>query len=431
MSRTVPFTVLEEAVYNIEQTFTPWNIQLELETSERLDTDRLDSAVRTACAVHPLARARKRPASTLDTDYVWEIPDDPDAPSVTERTDGTPVSAARSQFYAEPFDLEGEPPFRLLVFRGEGAGDRLCLSVSHTPADGIGTLRLLRTICRAYRGEVPADGIPLAVSRQLVDEIRPSALSDRVQLLGAATSHLGKLFDRPSRLASDSTAEQSGWGFVHRQLDETLFERVIENRSAGTSVNDVLLTAAHLTVDAWNGNHGDSADKISLLMPVNLRPEEWFYDVFGMYTLFESIVTRPTHRDDPRAAVEEVRAQTTAIKREQRAAALLESLSLVPCVTPVGIKRRSPELLGGPGENLVDTVMLSNLGRIPELAGIGEAEPTVWFSPPSWQLTPVSVGVVTAGGTMQFVFRYMYSVLDDAAAVEFAECFERQLRRLV
>ncbi|WP_336326193.1 hypothetical protein [Halovenus sp. HT40] len=434
MSRTVPFTVLEEAVYNIEQTFTPWNIQLELETSEPISIDRLESAVRTACAIHPLARAQKCPASTLDTDYVWEIPDVPDAGSITERTDSSSVSAARSEFYAESFDLEEEPPFRVLVLRGKGIddGDRLCLSVSHTPADGVATLRLLRTICRAYRGEKPAaEGIPLAESRQLVEEIRPSGLSDRVQLLGAATSHLGKLLDRPSRLASDSTTGQSGWGFVHRQLDETLFESVVENRPADTSINDMLLTAVHLAVDIWNSDHGDPAGKISLLMPVNLRPEEWFYDVFGMYALFESIVTRPTHRDDPQSAVEAVRSQTTTIKQEQRAAALLESLNLVPNVTPVGIKRRSPELLRGPGESLVDTVMLSNLGRVPELSGIGEAEPTLWFSPPSWQPTPVSIGVVTAGGTMQIVFRHMYTALDDAAAIEFADCFERQLRRLV
>lgn len=433
MSCTVPFTVLEEAVYNIEQTFTPWNIQLELETSKRLDSDRLDSAVRTACAVHPLARAHKCPASTLDTDYIWEIPDTPDVQSITVRNDSPSVSTARSEFYAESFDLERELPFRVLVLRGEGTddGDRLCLSVSHTPADGVGTLRLLQTICRAYRGEKPGEGISLAESRQLVDEIRPSGLSDRVQLLGVATSHLGKLLDRPSRLASDSTAAQSGWGFVHRQLDETLFESVVENRPADTSINDVLLTAVHLAVDSWNSDHGAPADKISLLMPVNLRPEEWFYDVFGMYALFESIVTRPTHREDPQAAVEEVRSQTTAIKREERATALLESLSLVPDVTPVGIKRRSPELLRGPGENLIDTVMLSNLGRVPEFAGIGEAKPTVWFSPPSWQPTPVSIGVVTAGGTMQIVFRHMYSVLDDAAASNFAEYFEQQLRRLV
>jgi NRPS condensation-like uncharacterized protein len=252
-----------------------------------------------------------------------------------------------------------------------------------------------------------------------------------VQLLGTATNQLTKLLGRPSRLATDTATERSGWGFVHRTLDGELFERLLENRPADASVNDVLLAATHLTVEAWNSDHGEPANKISLLMPVNLRPEEWFYDVFGMYALFESVVTRPRQRVGPQAAIQTVRGQTEAIKRTDRAAAVLESLSLVPDVTPVGLKRRSPELLRGPGEGLVDTIMLSNLGRIPEMAGIGSAEPTLWFSPPSWQPTPLSIGVVTAGETTSITFRHMLTAVDEPAATEFADCFERQLRRLV
>ncbi|MXR50782.1 hypothetical protein GRX03_04070 [Halovenus sp. WSH3] len=165
-------------------------------------------------------------------------------------------------------------------------------------------------------------------------------------------------------------------------------------------------------------------------MPVNLRPPEWFYERFGMYTLFESITTRSRHRENPETAVEHVAEQTASVRREGSAAGFLESLNLVPALTPVGVKRRSPELLRGPGEGLVDTVMLSNLGRVPEFEGTGAAA-TLWFSPPSWKPTPVSIGVVTVGDEMSLVLRHMRDCLDDDAACRFASLFETQLRRVV
>ncbi|MXR50783.1 hypothetical protein GRX03_04075 [Halovenus sp. WSH3] len=253
MPRTVPFTVLEEAVYNLEQTFTPWNIQLELETSEVIDTERLESSVRTACDRHPLARARKRPASALDTDYIWELPGEVDAVPITECEGDTGITDARRTFYGEPFDLSEAPPFRVLVVRGGGAdgGDRLCLATSHVPADGVGAVRFLRTVCQAYRGQVQTErSVSFGESRALIEESRASGPAERVSLLSAATSHLGKLFDRPARVAADTTPGKSGWGFVHRTVEEGLFESLLANRPEDVSVNDLLVAAAHLTVAA-------------------------------------------------------------------------------------------------------------------------------------------------------------------------------------
>lgn len=423
--------MLEEAVYNIEQTFTPWNIQLELETSVELDIERLERAVETAANTHPLARARKRPAATFDTEYVWEIPDETDTRPVGEKPQGVDIHHARTEFHTRPIELTEESPFRVLVVRGAGreGGDLLCLSVSHVPADGVGTLRLLRSISRAYLGETPAaDPVSLDDSRAVFDQIRPSLFRKRAKLLGAASSHLRKLIDPPSRLASATDTDRSGWGFVHRTLDEDLTERLIQDRAEGVSVNDILLSAVHLAVDHWNRDHGSPAGKISLLMPVNLRPDEWFYDVVGMYALFESIVTRAEHRVDPAATVEQVTEQTRAIKEADRAAAFLESMDLVPDITPVGVKRRSPELLRGPGHGLVDTLLLSNLGRVPEpFPSLGDGTPALWFSPPCWQPTPVSIGVVTVGGRVHLVFRHMFRVLDRDAAASFADLFLEQL----
>lgn len=160
-------------------------------------------------------------------------------------------------------------------------------------------------------------------------------------------------------------------------------------------------------------------------MPVNLRPEAWRYDVVGMYALFESVTTEPSHRRDPTTTVERVAEQTAERKRPDRAAAFLESLELIPSGTPADLKRRLPALLRGPGRGLLDTAMLSNLGRIPEpLPGLDGEEPAaVWFSPPAWRATPLGVGVATVGGTIRLAFRYLRTTFDADAAAAFASLY--------
>ena len=437
MTRTVPFTPLEEAVFHLERTSVPWNVHLEVETGARLDLERLRAAAATACGTHPLARARRRPHDGWDSRYVWELADEVDRDAIPVRAveveDRADVRSVRTAFYGEPFDLtDGPPPFRLLVVRGAGVdgGDRLLVAASHVPIDGVGAMRLLRSICRAYRGEpLDPDPVDLEASREVLDDARPSRVSDRVGLVGKAATRLGNTVDRPARVAPEGAGDEVGWGFVHRRVDEDLAARLIEERPPGASVNDVLLAALHLTIDRWNRERGDPPGKISLMMPVNLRPREWFHEVVGMYATFESVTTRADHRADPRRTVERVADQTSDLKERSRAAALVESLELIPPATPVGLKQRLPHLLRGPGRGLLDTAMLSNLGRVPEPlpALSGEAPEALWFSPPAWLPTPVGVGVATVDGTVHLSFRYLFTTFDREAAEAFAD---RYLERL-
>lgn len=433
MSDTVPFTKLEEAVFSIERKYTPWNVQLELEAERRIDVVRLREAARAAFAVHPFARARRRPHDGLDTGVAWEIPDRvEDVPLTVVRSEGQELDTTRTVFYGEPFDLLESPPLRLLVVRGAGTagGDRLLVCASHVSVDGVGTLRFLRSLCRAYRGaDLEADPVDLETSRSVLEDVQPSSLLGRLEMLGAAAGRLEGIVDRPARIAAEGASDELAWGFVHRRIDDDVVDRVVGDRPEGASVNDVLLAALHLAIDDWNARHGDDAGTISLMMPVNVRPREWFYEVVGMYALFESVTTKPRHREDPRATLERVTEQTTAIKEDDRAAAFLESLDLIPSITPVGLRQQLPEFLKGPGEGLLDTAMLSNLGRVPEpaLSLDGEGPAPMWFSPPCWQPTPLGVGVATVEGTMRLVFRYVTTTLDRAAAESFADLYLERL----
>jgi hypothetical protein len=91
--RTVPFTPLQEAVYTIERSLTPWTVQVEAATTATLDLDRLGAAARTAVGTYPIARARCRSAASGLTSHEWVVPDGPVEVPV-EVVDGADADAA-------------------------------------------------------------------------------------------------------------------------------------------------------------------------------------------------------------------------------------------------------------------------------------------------------------------------------------------------
>ena len=431
MTTTVPFTALEEAVFHIERKHGPWNIQMEV-SAETIDAERLHDAAVEACNAHPLARARREEHRGTDTDLVWRISEDIDDVPVEETDVSTAreLDETRTGFYSREVDLTDGVPHRLLVAHGDER-DRLLVCTSHVPCDGVGALRFVRSVCQAYRGEeIDDDPVGFERSRRVLEDVRPSSLSDRLRKIGNAATHLGNTVDAADGIVEEDAVSRDGWGFVHKDLGETT-ERIVKNRPDGVSVNDVFLTALHLAVDEWNRERGDPAEKISVMMPVNLRPEDWFYDVVGMYALFESVETRETDRRRVNSAVHRVANQTRHIKERDQAVSFLESLRLIPPETPVGIRGQIAEFLRGPGHRLVDCAVLSNLGRAPETPRLGDEAGELWFSPPTLSMIPVGVGVVTSDGTARVVLRHLLSHLGRNAGRDFADLYVEKLGEIV
>lgn len=436
MPERIPFTLIEEMTHHLDETLEPWNIQGEIETSATVDVDRLESAVETAMGVHPMIGARRRPSGPADVQYTWELPDEPTPVEIqVVDADEVDLQTARNDVYWRRFDLTEEAPLRLLIYRGGGidGGDLVMHSIHHAATDGMGSLRLSQAIWTAYRGGEPMeDPVSLQESRSMLRDVQPDGLADGLETLGSVVRQLRKAVDVPSSIADDGGSDEPGWGFERRYLSESLTAGLVGGRPDGVSVNDVLLTALHLAIADWNDAHGKPTGKVSVMMPVNLRPEEWSYQVMAMYSAFESVETRTRHRRDPVDALETVADQTDELKERDRAAALYNALQYMPPGTPVELKRQLPQALRGPGRNLTDTALLSNLGNIPGYPSVAEdSEERAWFSPPAWDGTPVSFGVATVDGQVNLFCRYLLSQFDADAADRFVDCYVDHIEELV
>lgn len=421
---SLPSTMLDEALLVLQETRATWNVQLELGADHRLDAAKLHQTVLTCCRRHPMARARLAPTPHGETSYRWDFAEETDLDPfrVVECPDGAALDQLRTELYTPLIPLDTSPGFRIALARRPGE-DLLLLSASHIVADGVGALRLLQTIVRAYRGEPdPADPLPLAQARDLGSFLAPANRSEKWARHLEGLRRVWEAFDAPSRIAVIGGTDGDGFGFVFRGLDigETTTPGLVQ-RASGTTINDVLVAALHFTVQSWNIKHGAPADRIGVQMPINIRPADRLWDVVSNLTSMVSVSTEPDDREDLATATAAVAKQTAEMRRNDRAYGLYDLLRATK-KTPLAVKRAVPRLIHLAGDRFVDTAMLSNLGRIPEPPTFAASgSPELWFSPPCDPSCSVSVGVATSGQRLALVTRYRDEQFDADAAEEFTD----------
>ncbi len=345
--------------------------------------------------------------------------------------DGAALDRLRAQLYTPRIALDVSPGLRVALARRPG-GDLVLLSVSHIVADGVGAVRLMQTITRAYLGQPdPLDPLPLAQARDLGTFLAPNDRSERKARQREVLRRFREALDAPSRIAVVGGTDRDDFGFVFRTLDlgETTTPGLVQ-RAPGTTVNGVLLAALHLTVQSWNSQHGVPTGRIGVMMPVNVRPADRLWDVVSNLTSNVTVSTAPNDRVDLATATAAIAEQTYQIRRQDRAYGVHDLLEVIR-KAPLPVKRAVPRLLPLIGDRFVDTAMLSNLGRIPEPPTLGgspdSGPPELWFSPPCDRSCSVAIGVATSGQRLSLVTRYRNDQFDADAAEEFTDLLIAQV----
>ncbi|MGH3901750.1 MAG: condensation domain-containing protein [Pseudonocardiaceae bacterium] len=430
---SLPSTMLDESLLLLQETRASWNVQFELGTDHRLDEAGLRHTVLTCCRRHPLTRARLTPSQQGETSYRWDIADEVDLDPfrVVECRDSAALDRLRAELYTPPIALDTTPGFRVVVAQRPG-GDLVLLSASHILADGVGALRLMQTIARTYQGEPdPPDPVPLAQARDLGSFLSPQTRSEKRARQLEGLRRIREAFDPPSRIAVVGGTGRDDFGFVFRTIDiGDITTPGLVQRAPGSTINDVLVAALHLTVQSWNAKHDAPTGRVGVQMPINVRPADRLWDVVSNLTSMVSVSTMPADRADLATATAAVAEQTNEMRRNNRAYGLYDLLD-VARKAPLAVKRAVPRLIHLTGDRLVDTSMLSNLGRIPEpptlAAQPDSGPPELWFSPPCDPTCSVAIGVATIGQRLSLVARYRYDQFNADAAEEFTDLLITQV----
>lgn len=429
LART-PFTALDEAVYFLDNPVEPWTVQIEVRLGGRLDEARCRQALAAALALHPMARARTEPSHPGWSRFIWEIPTQPDVDPLrfVDCPDDEALGQARAGFYSLSIPLAVSPPLRVQVAR-HPEGDVLMLAVHHCAIDGGGGLALLASIARAYAGAADLlAGIDPLQARDFRSRFGPRGVGERAARCLTAAREVWGLLHAPSLLAGDQVLDRSGYGFHHRSLTMQQTEALV-CPSGDRTVDDLLVCALHQAIEAWNRQHAAPARRITVGLPVDLRPAGRHRGVVGNFLCMVAVSTMPADRVDPSRLLEAVSSRIRQVGRRHSAEALVGLFGILQRLLPLALK--PAVVFRVTGNPFAPSALIHNLGDLGELSfGDDLAVQEVWVSPPAMMPEALSIGAVTAGGRLRFSFRYRLALWEAAEAPQFAAAYIDALKRL-
>jgi len=428
---TIPFSAMDEMFLHLDEPTRPLVVHVEVRLAGAVDEARLRDAIRDAAARHPLARARLQPWSSDAKTYEWVVDDAPhvDPLSVRSTTEIDSLDDVRGDVSSRAIPLVESPPFRVVLVRDDD-GDAVLLSTNHTGCDGIGALRLLQSIGRAYAGVAdpvadvdPADAHRLAIPQS--DGPGPG-LGERVDRARLGLRQASQSRSRLTKVAAKDGTPGAGYRVHTMAMPVAPVVASPLRRRAHATVNDVLLAAVHRSIDRWNRDLGKRATRISVGMPVNARPEAWSHEVVTNLITSEMVSTLANQRQSPEACVAAVAGWTEAMKRRGSGAMLAAQdrgwggrVSQRRAFSPV--LRVFAGLMSG-------TAAVSNLGSVPVdwIEGDGFPVRELWFSPPAFG-ADLAVGAVTMDDTLRLSLRYVPGLFSAAAAAEYAALLRNEI----
>src|SRR5215210_3523333 len=213
---TAPLNVLDELYLHLDRDEEPWSVQLEVGVEGRVDDERLAAAIVEAARLHPLARARLRPARGTDRRYHWEIAGElASAPlEVVPCRDDAALGAAREDAMSVSPPMDDAPPFAVTLAH-HADGDAIMLNLNHAAGDGMSVVRLMVSILRAYAGlpDDPAPVDPLAV-RDIGELVGSRSLGPRLARSRALVEQASRAVSSPVRIAAvGGDGGRPGYGF--------------------------------------------------------------------------------------------------------------------------------------------------------------------------------------------------------------------------
>ncbi len=426
MSERVPFNRVDTLIYHFDQMSDIWSIHFEVRVGGGLDPSRLAAAALEAVRRHPMGRARMEPFGPTTRTFHWLIDDEVAAVplEIIDCTTDAQVEAARVRLLSRRIDLKVAPPLAL-VLAHHPEGDYLIMNLSHVVGDGMSAYRLMSSICRAYTGsEDTLPVLPLAHVRNLRGYVGSRNLADARTQLGTIVRHVSDTRkDAPVRVAVDGGSDAiQGFGFHLLRFDRDEAVRIAARRVKPATINDLLLAALAVTIRRFNDQRGVVPGRVSLLMPVNLRPAEWSNELVSNIVSMVPVGVPECAQSDLVAAQAAAAKRTVELKEQRLPGAMVNMMGMFG-IWPAGVRQAAVRRSRDHVVNNADTGALSNLGNLPQPldfgAGAGAAT-ELWWSPPAGMPPGISVGAITTNGEMFLTLRYCRAQFDAEGAAQFA-----------
>jgi NRPS condensation-like uncharacterized protein len=337
---------------------------------------------------------------------------------------------AISDFINAPIKFWEELPFKILLVKKGKDEYIILIKVHHYATDGIGAVCFVNTVLEQYNRMVLQQP---GISGSATDRVRrgmlsvvPHAKLFREHFFLRNISDMIKRYTNaaffPSvRIAGGEFNAQGSVNVLHRSFRPgDLAELRKKAKTAQVKLNDLFITASIMAIDEWNSRHVEESGRISIEIPVNLRPAHDFYKWVGNWCSSISISARPRDRADFSTLLEKVSSQTKYIF-ENGLAYTLVYMSAWTKYLPFGIIKCLSRTQVGTG---ADTMVLSYLGKVMRFRqseeGVREVTSAIIFGPACLKVG-CSMCLYLLRNELNISFVYRDSFLTTEEAGEFLE----------
>ncbi|MEA2156778.1 MAG: hypothetical protein QOE11_2918 [Solirubrobacteraceae bacterium] len=387
-----------------------WSVQLETRVTGSLDPQRLRTALEAAVGRRTLA---------------------PEALEVVECDDDAALGAARARLHSAGVPLSSFPPLRACLAR-HPEGDVLMLNLNHAAADVFGALHVVNRIAAAYANpQDPGRPLDFLAAREL--PVRPASHAAPV-VVRSHRATMARLRDRLApftRVAADGAVDDPGYGFHLVGLTAEETRHLIDPRRSAAH-GEVFLAALHLAVGDWNRRHGMPDRRIGVLVPADLRPDEWPAQTIGNFSVNTRISTGRRSRGGPAAVLKAIATQAARSRRTRTGIALIAALERAGMLA-LWAKQSRVVLAPLTANAQVDSAMLcvvDSAGVVPQFGPDAGPVSELSFTTPSRAPLCLCIGVTTVEGRLQLALRYPYRLFDRAGVSAFSDCYLAHVRRV-
>ena len=242
----------------------------------------------------------------------------------------------------------------------------------------------------------------------------------------------------PTRVFHDRSEQYRELRIYDRIINPGELEQVQSKaRSAGVTINDILLAACYRTVDKWNSMHGKVSKRIRVMIPVNMGLKDFQYVVSNQVSW---ISLSTTHRDkaDPVKLLKKVRADTTDASMNKMAFSLVYFFYFCSRFPLFVMKWMCRFFMIT--RTYVDTILLSNVGFIwpksgPEEAAvqnIGSARIlNITVSAPVVTPMGLSIAIGTYNKNLNLSLTYRPALFSEEKAKMFLDSYVEEVKNYV
>ncbi len=188
-------------------------------------------------------------------------------------------------------------------------------------------------------------------------------------------------------------------------------------RWPNSTLNDLLVATMQLAIEEWNYEHNESANLISVAVPVNARPDALRSEILANLAPVGRVFSSSEERRNLPRLLSSVSEQSAFIRSD-----VVQLMTNMPALTQHFLLTLMPIL----GFVVSCSTIVTNIGRIDDPlnfgACAGEME-KLWFAPPVGMPMGLSLGAATVAGRLHLSIRYRHALLDARAASSFLDLF--------